>query len=65
MTTATRRTFTLEQIEDAMLDMGGFCLASGEEASNCEPDAEGYKCESCGALEVVGAEQLIVLGLVR
>ena len=36
--------------EDEMFGMGngGICLACGEEASGCEPDARGYLCESCG-----------------
>lgn len=61
----TQHTFSLEQIEEAMSDLGGFCVACGEGADNCEPDARRYKCESCGALEVYGAEELLVMGLVR
>jgi len=40
----------------------GLCTACGEEASQVEPDAEGYKCESCGAHKVSGAELLLVSG---
>jgi hypothetical protein len=40
----------------------GFCTDCGEEAYGCEPDAEGYTCESCGAEAVYGAEQLLIMG---
>ncbi len=37
----------------------GICLACGVEAHGVEPDARGYKCESCGAYKVYGAEELL------
>ena len=40
----------------------GFCLECGEEAHGVEPDARGYKCESCGAQAVSGAEEIILTG---
>lgn len=43
-------------------DSTGFCAACGAEQSGVEPDASGYRCKSCGALEVMGAENLL-LGL--
>jgi hypothetical protein len=39
----------------------GFCLACGEEADGCEPDASGYECDVCGARAVEGAENLLFL----
>jgi hypothetical protein len=45
------------------LDNPGFCIACGEEADGCEPDARGYKCEACGENKVYGAEELL-LGMV-
>jgi predicted RNA-binding Zn-ribbon protein involved in translation (DUF1610 family) len=39
----------------------GFCLACGEEASGVEPDARAYKCESCGELQVYGAEECLLM----
>lgn len=30
---------------------------------DCEPDAENYECESCGANKVQGIENLLVMGL--
>lgn len=42
------------------LDNPGFCLICGTEVEGCEPDAEGYQCEACGADEVYGAEELLL-----
>ena len=38
----------------------GFCTSCGAEAYNVEPDAHDYKCESCGAMAVTGAEELLM-----
>lgn len=43
------------------LDNPGYCIACGAEADGCEPDAEGYTCESCGEPAVCGAEQLFMV----
>ena len=43
--------------EDAQ---AGFCLACGDEAHGVEPDAEKYRCESCGAKMVYGAEEILM-----
>lgn len=57
---------TVERITEAAeramtsLDNPGFCTACGEEADECEPDAREYKCESCGAHAVYGAEELLM-----
>ena len=42
------------------LDNPGFCLRCGAEADGCEPDARRYRCESCDALQVYGAEELLI-----
>jgi hypothetical protein len=42
------------------LDNPGFCIACGEEAEGCEPDARQYRCESCGERKVYGAEWLMM-----
>ena len=42
-------------------DCLGFCTACGEQATNVEPDAENYECESCGENKVFGAEQLLIM----
>ena len=38
----------------------GFCLKCGYEQDGCEPDAEGYECESCGEHAVMGAENCLL-----
>ena len=43
------------------LDNTGFCLACGNEQGGCEPDARRYKCESCGARHVYGADELAMV----
>ncbi len=61
---------TQERLMDAMqrgmdtLDNPGFCLACGEDADACEPDARNYTCECCGESEVFGAEELMMMGVV-
>lgn len=56
------KSITIERVADAVqrslttLDNPGFCLACGEEANGCEPDAEGYRCHECGKPLVYGAE---------
>lgn len=53
-----------DQLEEAVknCDGTGFCLACGEEASGCEPDARKYECESCEAKQVYGAEEILIMG---
>jgi hypothetical protein len=53
----------LEACEREMtsLDNPGFCIACGEEAEGCEPDAREYECESCGEPRVYGAEELLLM----
>lgn len=43
------------------LDDPGFCLVCGNEASGVEPDAQNYKCEACGADQVFGADELLMV----
>lgn len=57
-------TFDLEQIEEAMECMTGFCTNCGAERECCEPDAREYDCEECGENKVYGAEELLMMGLV-
>lgn len=40
----------------------GFCLACGEEQDGCEPDARNYPCANCDALQVFGAEEILLMG---
>ena len=50
-------------VEDSMFGMGnlGFCLACGAERDGCEPDAREYPCDECGANEVFGAEEVMLM----
>lgn len=57
--------FTLRQIECASEDMGGYCIACGAEAYGVEPDARRYRCEACDHKSVYGAEELVMMGLVK
>ena len=59
------RTFSLEEIEAAMENYEGFCLACGAAREACEPDARNYTCDECGADQVFGAEELVVMGRVK
>lgn len=51
-----------EAVEREMttLDNPGFCIACGEEAMGCEPDARNYVCEFCGERKVFGAAELLM-----
>lgn len=61
----SRRSFTVEQIREAEEAMAGFCLVCGAMRDTCEPDAERYTCEDCGADEVYGPHWLVMAGLIR
>ncbi len=45
------------------VDMPGFCLACGIDVDGVEPDARGYRCESCSMPKVYGLEELLMMGL--
>lgn len=53
----------LDTIMDAVArdDNTGFCRECTHEQGDCEPDAEYCTCESCGAKQVFGAEQLLYM----
>ena len=58
---------TAERIEEGVRvsmfgdEMSGVCVKCGEDAYGVEPDAEGYRCESCSARAVYGWEQIGLL----
>lgn len=56
----------LAAVESSMTDLSspGFCLACGDDADGVEPDAERYRCEECGARQVYGAEQVMLIGAI-
>lgn len=54
---------TEEEFRDGCENYNGICLDCGEiQFGGCEPDAEGYKCESCEANAVCGFEQALIIG---
>jgi hypothetical protein len=61
------KSLTEEVIADAAkremfgLDNPGFCLICGSEHEGCEPDARNYPCDSCGAEQVFGAQELLLI----
>jgi len=59
------KTFSLEAVKEAIEVNGGFCTECGAESDGVEPDAHGYECDVCGADAVCGAEELLLMGLVR
>lgn len=65
--TLYRPVLTVEEAEEMMGngDSLGFCLACGDDAYGCEPDAEKYECESCGKRMRYGIEQLMLRGIIR
>lgn len=55
---------SIKEVEECIEAQDGWCLACGETQGGVEPDARAYKCESCGADKVYGAEELVLMGLV-
>lgn len=58
------KTISIEEYEELEAGQEGFCLACGEVAESCEPDARGYDCEICGEPQVFGAQEMLLMGLV-
>jgi len=62
----SKRKVTLKRITAALApgagsDYPGFCLGCGADATGVEPDARAYECESCGAHQVYGAEECLLM----
>lgn len=56
---------SLEEFEEMNENYEGMCLACGATQGQCEPDARMYQCSSCGMLKVYGAEEMLIMGLVK
>lgn len=60
------KSITAERVAEAVerqstsLDNPGFCVACGEDAEGCEPDARRYPCECCEEEAVYGAQELLL-----
>jgi hypothetical protein len=55
------RVIAAEEARMTTLDNPGFCLACGEDAEGCEPDARNYECEGCGERKVFGSAELLLM----
>lgn len=57
------KSVTLDRVTDVVEadDNQGFCIACGADAYGVEPDARQYECEDCGARQVYGAEELLIM----
>jgi hypothetical protein len=59
-----RQTITCST-DEVQESCNGACLACGEIIyGGVEPDARKYECESCGANEVYGLEELLMMGVI-
>ena len=59
------RSISEETFQELCDEVGGICLECGHVQYGVEPDAENYKCESCGERAVAGSEQALILGLIE
>jgi hypothetical protein len=41
----------------------GGCVRCGSIQDGCEPDAQGYECDSCGEPSVYGLEELVMMDM--
>lgn len=57
---AKRLSICESEYNDAQESYTGYCVKCHASQDGCEPDAELYKCESCGEPAVYGVEQLLV-----
>lgn len=51
-----------DEFEELQESHGGICRSCSNQQFGCEPDARFYECESCGAKDVFGAEELLIMG---
>ena len=56
---------TLEEYREYQDEFIGVCLECGDIQENVEPDARNYPCDACGARQVFGAEELLIMGMVE
>lgn len=55
-----------EEFRQHCNDSDGFCTACEQwTGGDCEPDAREYECEGCGERKVYGAEEILLMGLIR
>jgi hypothetical protein len=51
-----------DEIREAMEALQGVCVACGELADGCEPEARAYECEVCGTPTVYGIGEALMVG---
>ena len=51
-----------DEIREAMQALQGVCLACGELADECGPEARAYECEVCETPAVYGIEEALMEG---
>lgn len=56
--------FTYDDYQEMRECNSGACTECGEFREMCEPDADGYHCEACGADAVQGADNLLAMDLI-
>ena len=56
---------TEEQYREAEDELAGYCTTCKEVTNHggVEPDAEGYECECCGEMTVMGLGNALITGL--
>jgi hypothetical protein len=55
---------SVEEYQEHCDSNDGICIHCGQwGCGGVEPDAEGYKCESCGKNGVMGAENALLMGV--
>jgi len=58
-------TISESEYEQHVEDYDGLCLACHEfTCGGVEPDANGYECENCGEMKVMGTEGALIAGLI-
>lgn len=55
-----REMSTLDNLGARYARSSGFCIACGEEADGCEPDARRHLCDYCNERAVYGAAELLL-----
>jgi len=56
---------TSDYYKELLDSYAGVCANCEEITYECEPDADGYECEACGANEVVGVELALLIDLIK
>lgn len=53
-----------EEIQQHIDDNNGYCTTCKAVTNDggVEPDAEGYRCDECGSMTVMGIEQALICG---